>query len=233
MIQQPQIYAVQSTADIPKDQFSRMCMGLTKERQSKIGRFMRYEDAQRSMLAEVLLRRLVYQYTGLHSEAVILKTNEYGKPFLVGKPDFHFNISHAGEWVVCAVDCQPVGVDIERIKSAGMGSEEIAKKFFSAGEYEAMLEMPEADRVTRFFELWTLKESYIKAVGKGLSIALDSFSLQIQQDGSINFHSRNQAQGWYFRQYEIARGYKMALCRVQNQFPEKVHIWEIDGLLGE
>lgn len=231
MIEQTEIYAIKIIKDIPKELFDQICSGLTKERQKKIRQFRQYQDGQRSLLAELLVRKLIYQHTGLQHEGVILRSNQYGKPFLVGMPEFHFNISHAGEWVVCAVDSSPVGIDVEKIQSLGMELEEIAEKTFSDMEYQALLKTPLAERDTAFFELWTLKESYSKAVGKGLSLDLDSFAFQIKEDRQIVFQSKEQTGKWYFKQYEIDSGYKLALCSGRQEFIGEVHIWDSDIFL--
>ena len=233
MLELPQIYAIKITRDVPQNLFTQLCAGLTRERQKKIGKFRNSKDKQRSLLGELLLRQLIDQYSKSKKEEVVFKSNEYGKPFLVGMPDFHFNISHAGEWIVCAIDCMPVGVDVEQIQEIDMDIEEIAQKTFSEMEYQALLDIPIPKRKASFFELWTLKESYIKAVGKGLSIDLDPFSLQIQQDGRIIFRTKDRAAKWCFKQYEIDKGYKLALCRGRNEFPEKVHIWDSEIFLNK
>lgn len=231
MIKQTEVYAIKITRDIPKELFNQICRRLTKERQKQIRQFRQYQDGQRSLLAEVLVRRLIHQYTGLQEEEIILRRNQYGKPFLVDMPAFHFNVSHAGEWVLCAIDCLPVGIDVEKIQFLDMDFEEIAQKTFSEVEYQAVLKAPLGERDKVFFELWTLKESYSKAVGKGLSLDLDSFSFQIKEDGQIVFKSKDQAGKWYFKQYEIDKGYKVALCSGRQELPPEIHIWDLDVFL--
>ena len=54
---------------------------------------------------------------------------------------------------------------------------DIAKRYFHITEFNALLDCDPSVRLSRFFDLWTLKESYIKAVGKGLHLPLDSFAL--------------------------------------------------------
>nr|WP_237391871.1 4'-phosphopantetheinyl transferase superfamily protein [Paenibacillus dendrobii] len=86
----------------------------------------------------------------------------------------HFNISHSGEWVVCALDSLPVGVDVEEIKEAPF---EISKRFFSREERTFLFNEAEEVRNESFYYIWTLKESYIKAIGQGLSYGLESFTV--------------------------------------------------------
>ncbi len=70
----------------------------------------------------------------------------------------------------------PVGVDIEKIRPIDFA---IAERFFTASEYRLLMDTAEQERLQLFYTLWTLKESYIKFVGKGLSIPLDSFAIEL------------------------------------------------------
>ena len=101
---------------------------------------------------------------------------EHGKPFF---PDsgFFYNLSHSGSAVMCAAsDMAPVGCDAELIR--GAAGEKIANRFFR-DEEKAFIEAAEnAESLSRrFFRIWTMKESYIKATGAGMSMPLDSFSV--------------------------------------------------------
>nr|WP_143192121.1 hypothetical protein [Paenibacillus helianthi] len=80
------------------------------------------------MLAEVLIRRIIYDDLNIFNKDIVFGTNEYGKPFLENVTDFHFDISHAESWVVCATSKHPVGIDIEHVKPIDF---EIAKRYFS------------------------------------------------------------------------------------------------------
>jgi len=152
------------------------------------------------------------------SENIFFNYTYFGKPFLPGADNFHFNISHSGEWVVCATDEKPVGIDIERVSPIDV---DIAKNYFSAGEYADLLAKKASEQSACFYDLWTLKESYIKQNGKGLSIALDSFSIRIDEEKNVIFLSEKEvSQAVFFRQYLLDENYKMAVCSMTNFFEE-------------
>ena len=114
-------------------------------------------------------RRLAMQalgeFTGLDKDRIIIEKNQLGKPMLVSG-EAYFNISHSFERVVCAVGNVPVGVDIEKIRPFSRG---VVSRFFSEGEacYINEAESEETSQ-RRFYELWTLKESYVKMTGEGV-----------------------------------------------------------------
>ena len=103
----------------------------------------------------------------------------YGKPHISGPlrgvKRFHFNVSHTDGLVVVAIsNCGPVGVDVEN-PSRPMDFLGLANRFFSAIEAEKIRNCESEKLVSEFFKTWTLKESYVKAIGKGLAHGLDSF----------------------------------------------------------
>ncbi len=95
------------------------------------------------------------------------KIDEFGKPY---GECVEFNFSHSGNVAVCAVSDRPVGADIEKIRDVNL---QIAKKKFCANEYETIIKSENPQNA--FFEYWVKKESYVKALGKGMRIPFDSF----------------------------------------------------------
>ena len=163
------------------------------ERRRGIDRCRQKGDKQRSLGAGLLLeyglnRLGVTLLPGLAFEQVFLETEKKGKPYLVGRKDICFNLSHSGSYVVAAFDTAPVGIDIEEIKSDG---KKIAERFFCSEEIA-------------FTELWTRKESYIKAVGEGMRIPLDSFSVLEDR--------MRMDEDFYFRTFSMPEGYVLSVC---------------------
>jgi len=108
----------------------------------------------------------------------------YGKPFLVNYPDVHFNISHCHKAIFCAVGDTPIGVDIEEIQY----DKALAKQIFSDTE---IIRINGSDNPSvEFTKLWTMKESYLKLIGSGLTddlkSVLDSCDPTIKFDTGID-----------------------------------------------
>ena len=204
------IYCTKINKVLSKDIYNRLLNKVSIEKQRKIKKFRFYEDAQRSLLAELLIRYALKQEWQIEKNIAFSK-NEYGKPYLAELPNVHFNISHSGDWVVCVVDNQPIGIDVEEIKSVDF---KIAERFFAKAEYEALQKISESDRLNYFFKIWTLKESYIKAVGKGLAIPLGSFVISFNKQNEIYFSSDTSNQKYFFNQFFIDNKHILALFSI-------------------
>ena len=186
------IYCLELNRGLEKADFDRLVAEMPRARRERLGRLRRYEDAQRSLLGDSLARYALRRRTGAVARELVFGDNGYGKPLLLEPSGLHFNVSHSGSWVLCAVDDGPVGVDVEMIRPIDIGS--VAQSFFSEVEYESlMLEPDEGSRLRSFYRLWTLKESYIKARGEGMALPLDSFTIVLDgkapMDGYLHLRS--------------------------------------------
>lgn len=217
-----EVYGVKSNYKIDSFYFNVLLNFLSDEERNKINSYLKWEDAQRGLIGKILTRAIISNRYGLKNEEICFSANRFGKPHLEGFKDFHFNISHSGEWVVCAIDSSPIGIDVEKINHIDL---DIANRFFSEEEYRDLIELDEKYRIDYFFDLWSLKESYIKAQGKGLSIALDSFSIKKRGNAiSIKGNDKN----CYFKQYNVAPDYKLSVCARNNNLPIGVNIMELN-----
>lgn len=173
-----ELYMVDIRESILPEQYKEWLLKISVEQRMRVEKFRYVEDAKRTLYGDILIRYLIGQKLNLKNTNIQIQRNAYGKPFLKGYPIFHYNISHSGKWVICALSRYPVGVDIEQIKSIDL---EIAKRYFTRGEYVSILNIPEIRRSNAFFRIWTAKESYVKYAGKGLSIPLNSFAVSLEK----------------------------------------------------
>lgn len=151
------------------------------QRQQRADRYLRKEDAHRCIVAEALLRH------ALGADSTELSLTPEGKPFLPGRSDVHFNLSHSGRWVVIAWGDQSVGIDVEMI-AMNKGKEQLARHFFHAEEQDYLFAAQDRERALRFYEIWTKKESYLKYLGTGINRALSSFSVLQPPEVSFSTH---------------------------------------------
>ena len=143
-------------------------------------RFVRPRDRHHFVRAHAGLRLFLARCLGVDPATVRYETGVHGKPRLLpGLPPLEFNLSHSeGLGLLAVARDRSVGVDIERIRDMP-DARNIAQTYFSVAEREALRSLPLAEQEAAFFYCWTRKEAVIKAVGEGLSRALDSFEVDI------------------------------------------------------
>jgi 4'-phosphopantetheinyl transferase len=204
-----EIYAVK-IADIASEQIAKLSEFIDPKKRNRIEKFVQKEDKIRTLIGEILIRSVMIQKYDIDNEDLVFQENEYGKPSLINFPHVFFNVSHSGDFVVCAFDDFPVGIDIEKIKD--IEYVDIAGSFFTPKECEYMIKSDSNQQINKFYDLWALKESYIKCCGKGLSLPLQSFSVEINGPEDIRICTDNGYTEHTLRMIEIESEYRMAVC---------------------
>ncbi|HET8530890.1 MAG TPA: 4'-phosphopantetheinyl transferase superfamily protein [Methylomirabilota bacterium] len=155
---------------------------LSPDERDRAARFHFRRDAMRWIVARATLREILGVCLDTDPHAVAFAYGEKGKPYLArraGSLDLQFSLAHSAELAMYAVTVgYPVGVDVERLRAVP-GMDRIAERTFSPEECAALRALPEALRPAGFFNCWTRKEAYIKAVGLGLSYPLARFSVSL------------------------------------------------------
>ena len=158
---------------------------LDLDERERAHRFHFEKHRRRFILGRGFLRLLLGRYLKIAPEEVRFGYGPYGKPSLADEHEasgLRFNASHSHELAVYAfVQEREIGVDVEYVKD-DFQSEEIAQRFFSAQEVQMLTALPKHERHAAFFRCWTRKESYIKAIGSGLSHPLDQFDVTLTAD---------------------------------------------------
>lgn len=221
-------YILKIDRNIGKDDFDRLLSWVSEDKKEQIRRFHQFEDAQRTLLGDVLARYAICRRLCIRNMDLVFGKNEYGKPMLLEPSGIHFNISHSGNWVVCAVDDSVIGIDVEIIKPIDF---KIAERFFSRDEYVSLINQPKEMKLTYFYMIWTLKESYIKAEGKGLSIPLNSFTIRMGND-DISVSVNNETRKFYFYQSFLDYDAVYAVCTLNGNINESID-WNIENLIKE
>ena len=153
---------------------------LSADERTRADRF-RFPGLRQAFVAgRGIQREILSRYTGVPPAGLAYRLSPYDKPALDGPAaasGVSFNVSNAGDLALYAVTLRrEIGVDLERLKPMPDGID-IAQRFFSAPENESFTAVPEGERDLAFFQCWTRKEAYIKAVGEGLSMPLDRFDV--------------------------------------------------------
>ena len=202
----------------------------SKEEQSKIDRYRFERDRKCCLVTRGLIRFVLSQCTHLPPQSFEFIENRYGKPRLkTGVTDIpiRFNLSHAGGLTACAVTLDhEIGIDVE--DSRRKIKMNIADRFFSRQESVHLGQAKDKQGV--FFDIWTLKESYIKAKGMGLSIPLDKFSFTMGQDyTAIEFDDTYQddPENFSFFRFPLLKDFKAAISiQTPKIMRSKVNIYQ-------
>lgn len=180
----------------------------------RAGRFHFEKHRRHFIVARGFLRTVIAGYLQAKPEALRFSYGEFGKPALESEHSLRFNLSHSNEVALLAVALDvELGVDVEHIR-ADFASEDIARRFFSRPEVDAFNALRQEERVAAFFRCWTRKEAYIKAIGKGLSQALDEFDVTLAPGiaPALLRAKDDDATRWWLRDVEVGEGYAGALA---------------------
>ncbi len=158
----------------PASTVERLQRSLSADEIARAERFRLPKLRDHFVVARGTLRGLLSRYLGIDPAEIALAYGPLGKPALAKPADspIHFNLSHSGDVALYAFSLsREVGVDVERHRPAEK-IEGIANRFYSPRECAALAALPEEERRLLFFRYWTIKEAYLKARGKGLSVPL-------------------------------------------------------------
>jgi len=163
---------------------------LTKDERIKQQRYRFDKDKHSALITRAFVRDLLSYYADVNPNDWRFSKGEKDKPEIINPPiPLRFNISHTDKLIICAVMLNDdIGCDVENTKR-NTDPLLIAERFFSPSEVAELFALPDNKQRSRFFDYWTLKESYIKAWGLGLSIPLADFSFDIAHSQNAQLNS--------------------------------------------
>ncbi len=147
--------------------------------------------------------------------------SEYGLP-----EDARFNLSHSGKFVMCAAETDgttaSVGCDVEEVGALRIN---IARRFFCREEYETIMkESSDEERTDLFYRYWVLKESFMKATGKGMALPANSFCIRLGEPPVLIRQPVEFPERYHYREYRLPDvPYRMAVCGTDQEIDEVLH----------
>lgn len=174
---------------------------LNEAERRRLARFRVAHAADEFLLGRALLRSMLSAYAPVDPRAWEFEMGPHGKPALAGPalaPRLGFNLSHTSGLVVCAVAAEvSLGVDVEHC------GRQLEMREFSAANFapieQALIDATDDEALSEaFFQLWTLKEAYIKALGLGLNVPLDSFWFDLADPLRLGLADPEEAARWRF-----------------------------------
>ena len=179
IIQENEIHVYRSSLTTASEHLKESESVLSHDELQKANKYKFEKDKFHYISGRALLRSLLGKYLNRSPGKIIFSYSEKGKPF-INESNIKFNLAHSGGKVVFAfTNNTDVGIDIEFMRELP-DALQIAKRFFSEKEVDEFSEIREVDIRTAFFNCWTRKEAFIKALGEGLSYPLKDFSVTLK-----------------------------------------------------
>jgi 4'-phosphopantetheinyl transferase len=201
---------------------------LSEDERERSARFRFPSLLSAFVLSRGILRLLLARFCDRAPSDLKFTYGQHGKPILAdcGCP-ISFNMSHSDGIAACAITVGgEVGLDIERHRLLP-DMEQIARRFFSPMEYRELMSLAELEREGAFFNCWVRKEAYIKALGGGLSIPLDSFQVSLvpgQPSTLVHVRDkRGEAREWSIQEFSPSLGYSGAVAFKDRRCLVRVH----------
>ncbi len=202
------LYTLDTDPLYDDDLYRQAAAELSAARREKADRFRFRRDKNMSLGAGILLARGLAD-RGLTEKDCTYAFGPQGKPYVSGHPEIRFSLSHSGGKVIAAFAEEEIGCDIEKIRPANLN---VARRFFSEEERKLLEDAKDEEtRNVLFFRIWTAKESYIKAIGRGFAEPLDGFTADLLS-GEI------RPSGAYCRAAEASRSKTDAEVPVQTGY---------------
>lgn len=176
-----------------------------------------------------LLRLTLAGYLDADPASLRFETGEYGKPRLLSG-SLHFNLSHSEDRLLIAVaDFPDVGIDIETIKPRG-SLDALAERCFSERELAQWRQVAEDQQIAGFYRLWTKKEAFVKAIGRGLALGMELCEFDLERDGQLTAipAEYGPAAAWQVTELPISADVSAALVTARCGF--ELHRRELEGL---
>lgn len=215
-----EVYAARASKAYEVFYFDKVYPFLNTRRKNRIDSFLHVEDALRSIAGEWLTRLVLSEKLQVNFSEILIENDKNEKPFYSSASGIHFNISHSGDWSVCAVSAFPVGIDIEIVQPIDLS---IVKDCFTENEFETMTGFADkTEQLDYFYTIWTIKESYLKAIGSGFSKSPDSFGAELNNHQVLL--NGDAERGYCFRQYNFDNGYRLCVCSLETQFSNNIKI---------
>jgi 4'-phosphopantetheinyl transferase len=206
-LQEGEVHVWRLSLDLPAQRVWLLRHSIDENEATRASRFHRETDRMRFIVAHAQLRSVLAGYLNAPPEQLKFRNNRWGKPYLAPEghgADLAFNYSRSNGIGLCAVSRgRQVGVDVEHVRSLPDYAE-IAARFFSPPEVEALNATPEPMRQRVFYTFWTRKEAYVKALGKGLSVPLDQFDIS---RGSVAEVDSMDSTMWSIQDMDLGESY--------------------------
>ncbi len=214
-----EVHVWRAALDQPAISLKKLTQTLSRDETMRADRFYFDRDRKRFIVGRGMLRNILSLYLRIKPSRLRFSYGAYGKPYLagrVGEGTIRFNLSHSHELALYGfARGREIGVDLEYIQEVPE-LDQIAARFFSESENAVLNTLPESEKQEAFFNCWTRKEAYIKAIGNGLAHPLDQFDVSLVPGEPVRLlkveGDAQEADRWSLKSLMPAPGYVAALA---------------------
>lgn len=218
------VYIIDTSIFIDEDKFLEAYETLSAERKKCVDKCGQISAKRLSLGAGVVLEyglRMLTMYYGEFDYGYGRK----GKPYIIGYEDIFFNISHSGKYAICAFSDMELGADIEKIRDVKEG---VIQTVATQNEKDRLSNMSVEEKKSEFFRMWTIKESYMKALGVGFELAPNK--IETRTIDCINASSEGYDSHFFFKEYSI-EDYKVCVCSKEKEFAQNLCFVDIEKFI--
>lgn len=214
VLKENEVHIYKTKLNKPEAEIKKLQQLLSEDELQRSQRYKLKHLTDNYIVARGILRKVLGSYLDLSPSSLKISYKDKGKPFLEGS-DLKFNLSHSNDIAVYAFTLtDEVGIDVEQVREVS-DALQIARRFFSLDEYITLKEIDEVNTNLTFFNCWTRKESFIKAIGEGLSYPLEYFSVTLKPGdlpGMTWIRNKDlEANQWSMHNIEIESNYVSSL----------------------
>jgi len=229
LLLEDEIHVWHTSLDLAEQKIACFLPLLDPGEQARAARFLVTDARREYIISHAFLRITLGQYLGIEPRAIRFGSTGNGKPQLADGSEIHFNLSHTeGTAALVVARQRRVGIDVEKIRS-NLNPVELAARFFSPEECEWLRSQPASQQLAAFFSCWTAKESYIKAVGEGLSMELSGFAI-IPKTGNARlqlqiYRQPEESKKWLIWGLELKAGMCAAIAAEADDLSIRIGEW--------
>jgi 4'-phosphopantetheinyl transferase len=206
-----EVYAARFAGEMPAKRYQDYLSGLPAAMRNKNARYRRWQDRHRHLLGGLLLAMACERFGGSSDWLYRISHTRHGRPYIEGEPLIDFNISHSGNYVMCAMAMGArLGIDIEKITR--LDFEDFTDTMTKA-QWDKIREAERPEQ--EFFRYWTLKESIIKADSRGLNIPLNEILIRDNRAA----YDKND---WYLHELVIDAEYCASIAISEDNIPFRI-----------
>lgn len=225
-----EVHVFSAPLDIPAERLEELVSWLSDDEWQRARRFHLERDRRRFVAGRGTLREILAALLDINPASLAFSYGEFGKPKIAAPAAaraLHFNMAHSDSIAVYAIAKHELGVDVERIRAMD-DAEQIATRFFSPREKQCLLALPAEQRREAFFNCWTRKEAYLKAIGSGLDNHLNQIEVSLAPGGDAELLGvPNDSQAWRLHSFTPAAEFVGALV-IQPE-DSRVNCWKWNG----